>query len=292
MIHIFFVPGMFGSMIEMAVKSFTDFDGNFQPIVAADGSCHTFRKDLHVFDINHLLDRSPDAAITTPIYPWRANHLDQVLDIFSNELASWPYDRKILIHAPNQMWAEINMLFQYHKIAKGAAKTLEIFGGNVNLLDIQKWNRAYTHYSEMRTWEYREWLSLFYPEFIQEWIDSPKLVSDDFVVVTNQDIIESMPSTLEKIFDHCGVKIIKPFIDFCKHYVTKQQYVLEEYRLIKNIVEHTITKQTLSWNKISIVAEAILQQQFRQRGYEWYCEGLDNLPNNSQEFQKIIFPTT
>lgn len=281
-------------MIEMAVKSFTDFDGNFTPLIAADGSCHTFRKDLHIFDADRLAYHTvhEDCKITTSIYPWSNNHLEQVLAIVSEKFSTWQTDKKILVHAPNQMWAEINMLFQYHKIAQGSGKTLEIFGGNANRLDIQKWDKTYQHWSEMQTWQYREWLSLFYPGWIKEWIESPSLVSDDFLILSNQDIIEFTLPTLQKIFDHCGVKPVKPFLEFCQDYVAKQTYVLEEYQLIDCIADHIIKNQPLSWPKISVIAEAILQHKFLQQGYGWYCDGLNHLPNNSQDFQKIIFHTT
>lgn len=291
MIHVFFVPGMFGSMVEMSLRCFTNIDSGIEPLIAEDGSCHTYAKNFHVTDIDKLHDfyTARDVKITTPIYPWNTKHLDQILPMFAEKFESWHQDSKILIYAPNQKWAEINMLFQYHKIALNLKRTLEIFGGKTNIDNIQNWNTNYTHWSQMQSWEYREWLSLFYPSWIQEWIVSPKLVTKDFLVISNKEILESMSATLHKIFDHCHAALIKPIMDFCQTYVAKQKYVLQEYSLIETILEYTINERPLTWQPISVVGEAILQQKFRQQGYEWYCDGLNVLPTNTRDFQNIIF---
>lgn len=291
MIHVFFVPGMFGSMIEMSLRGLTDIDDGVEPLIAENGSCHVYTKDFHVTDIDQFCSicTDRDVKITTPIYPWNTKHLDQILPIFAEKFESWHQDSKILIYAPNQKWAEINMLFQYYKISLGLGRGLEIFGGNTNTHNIQNWNNNYTHWSQMQSWEYREWLSLFYPVWIQEWVVSPKLVTTDFLVISNKEILESMSATLHKIFNHCRATVIKPIMDFCQNYVSKQKYVLQEYSLIETIVEYTINRRALTWQPISLVGEAILQQKFRQQGYEWYCDGLDLLPTNTRDFQNIIF---
>lgn len=291
MIHIFFVPGMHGTMIEMALLGCTNIDKDIEVIVSPDGSCHEFKKNCHITDEITLDRMTSTTNITTVIYPSSDHKLDQILTLVGNKSISWESDSKILIHAKDSRWAEINMLFQYHKISIGLGKTLDIFGGNINDIDIKNWNPQYDHYTDMQRWEYREWLSLFYPLWIQEWILSPSLVSDNFLCISNQDIIEHTQNTLETIMEFCGHRPKTSITAFCKEYRAKQQYILDEYHMIEEILQCTLTQQDRSWDlsKLSIVGEAILQSKFRELGYEWRCHDLDILPTTSVGFDKIIF---
>jgi hypothetical protein len=283
---------MFGSMLEMALRSFTDIDGHLEPQILEDGSCHAHRKQLHVrcaADISKL--HETNAAITTFIYPTQQQDLKDIIFDFTKHRHNFTNDKKILICAPTQQWAEINMLFQYHKISRGLDLGLEIFVGSCNRDNIKQWGSDYKSWREMSRWQLREWLSLFYPRWIGKWIDASKHVSDDFLVLTNQEIVESPHETLRTVIEFCGAKVVTPYHAFLSTYQDRQQYVLEEYALIKQITKHTIANIDLSWQPLSIIGEAILQKHFRDRHYEWYCEGLQDLPTTVQQFKQIIYKT-
>jgi hypothetical protein len=292
MIHIFYVPGMFGSMIEMALRSFTDLDGTLQPLLRQDGSAHTFSKQHHPKAIGDIVIADPDTKITTPIYPFPDTKLEQIFVEFSNAVSSWPSDQKILIHAPDTKWAEINLLFQYHKISLGCQQGPEIFGGNVNRNDIKQWNDLYDNWQQMSRWEYREWLSLFYPKWISEWIDSKNQAPEDFLILSNQSILESTHECLSRIVDFCGLQFVRPIDEFIDEYRDKQRYILQEYEIIQKIIDSYHDQTDFTWAPLSIVGEAILQNHFRMANYEWFCHGLDTLPTNSVEFRKHIYQST
>lgn len=276
-------------MIEMCLRSFTDLDGKLIPTIKKDGSCHTYSKQFHLTSNQQILEIDPEVQITTPIYPFLHHDLDEILNGYRKIVPSFQQDKKILIHASDQKWAEINLLFQYYKISLGLNLSFEIFAGQTNQQNVRKWNPNYQHWSEMKRWEYREWLSLFYPKYVEKWIYSPNLISDDFLVLSNREIMESLVDSLQKIIKFCGLRITKSSDDFVKEYIQKQQYILEEYSLIDSIIECTINQKELTWQAISIVGESILQQKFRQLGYEWYCNDLNELPTNSIDFKKLIY---
>jgi len=289
MIHIFFVPGMFGSMIEMAVRAFTDLGGKIEPRFKEDGSAHTFSKQHHPLVLREIKLTDSDIKITTPIYPFEESGLEQIIKEYETSVPTWEKDDKILIYAPDTRWAEINLLFQYHKISIGIGQGLKIFGGNVNSKDIVNWNKNYVDWRQMRIWEYREWFSLFYPQWIEEWIISKNQVSKDFLTVSNQQILESTKETLLEVVHFCGLTLTRPIDDFVRQYQDLQKYVLHEYDTITAIPSMVIDQKSFSWSKLSIVAEGILQNHFRDLGYEWRCDGLDILPTNSIEFADIIY---
>lgn len=230
-----------------------------------------------------------DVKITTPIYPWQKAHLNDIILRFAQTVPSFESDKKILLYAADQKWAEINMLMQYHKISLGLGQSCEIFGGDSNQDNIKKWNPEYAHWTQMQRWEYREWLSLYYPRLVDEWITSPRLVPADFLIVSNKNILESTSATLAKIIEFCELTQTKSFEVFADEYQSKQQYILNEYSLIEQIIDSTINKKPLQWHPISIVGESILQNKFRQIGFEWYCDGLDIVPTSSEDLIKIIY---
>lgn len=292
MIHVFFVPGMFGSMIEVSLRAFTDLDGTLQPKINDDGSSHSFRKQFHCTNQTRLGTKDASVSVATPIYPFERMRLPEMLTRYAENTPSWLTDKKILIYACDLKWAEVNLLFQYHKIAVGIEAGLGIFGSNVYQPLITRWNADYRKWQDMAPWQYREWLSLFYPEYVQEWINSQHQVTADFLVMSSKSILESPKESLCKIIDFCGLTLLVPLDDFATEFRQKQQYVLAEYDLIEQIVRSVLNQEKFSWPKLSIIGESILQHHFRSQNFEWFCDGLDILPTNSLEFADILYQPT
>lgn len=291
MIHIFFVPGMFGSMLENVLMTFTNLAGQprHKSKICADGSMHSFRKQHHPSNLQSMDLHGKNPLVTTPIYPFPEAKLPEIIEKFSN-LPSWNSDRRILVHAHNMEWAEINMLFQWYKISVGLKLGIEIFG--IERADIKKWNSDYDHWTDMQAWQVREWLSIFYREWITEWIHSSNQVSDDWLVISNRDLLMDTKTTIQRILDFCDLTLTVPIDDFLQDYRRHQQYVLDEYATVIAIVDSVLQDRYHKWNALSIVGEALLQSHFRQRGYEWRCDGLDTLPTNSIELANIIYTST
>jgi hypothetical protein len=290
MINIFFVPGMFGSTIEFCLRGFTKEYIPSNAYIANDGSMHTFNKEFHVGKKVHLsynLDSLTDHSITTPIYPFTDLHLSEILEQFP---ANWDNDKCIIMYADTFESAEMNILFQFYKIAQGSIykkNGLDIFCGK-NQHNITTWNSDYTHWSQMKTWEIREWFSIFYVQWIKEWQDSADIVNNTWLKLTPSQMLTDTENTICKIIDFCGLSIKPGLNDFCQQWRQAQQYIIDEYQLLDNIVTSTVNQRPFSWAPISIVSEAIVQQRFRQQGYELRCDGLDIFPTNSIELYNLL----
>jgi hypothetical protein len=288
MIHVFFVPGMFGSTIEYVVRSYsnelTPVDGK----ILADGSMHSFSKSAHFIDIERISDffeSNRVVEVTTPIYPFKQQHLPEILEYFNKyNIANNPC---ILIHATDVKAAELNMLFQYHKVSVGLELGLDIFC-NSNEHNITAWNPNYTHWSQMHTWQLREWISLFYVPWCQEWIESSKCVDGRFLTVKNTDFLFDTVTTANKIFGHCKLTQKSGLDDFLLGWQKAQQYIVDEFMLLDRVVECSISNQPLEWEPINIIAEAIVQQRFRAKGYEIRCDGLDKFPTDAIMFNTLL----
>lgn len=291
MICIFFVPGMFGSTVEYVLRSFTNELDNIYSEILSDGSMHSFQTQMHLTDrtefVSFFSDRSKSVSIVTPIYPFNDTKLSELLELCE------PYllvdDKKILIYADSIEYAELNMLFQYHKISAGVKISLgiKIFCNN-NIDNVQQWNPNYTHWDQMKTWELREWISLFYKKQLMECLDAPNL-AHGWQLVSTKDLLEDTRSTLERIIQWSGLsQNPKNLAEFANNWRRSQQYVLDEYKLINSAVSCTIAQVDFSWTRLNIVAEAMIQNKLREVGFDILCDGLNDFPTTSVELHKLL----
>ena len=292
MIHVLFVPGMFGSTIEFVLRSYSQ---EYEPIetpILPDGSMHSFGKQAHLFncDLDLIFSKRnlPTNAITTIIYPFKKKTLPEIL--LELDKHTHITDSFILVHADNLADAELNMLFQYHKIANGSKLKLglEIFCGD-NTHNIKSWNGNYNHWSDMQLWQLREWLSLFYVGWVTQWQQSHNQTSTQFLKITNGQILENPSQVFARIIKHCGLTPRAGLDSFALTWRQAQQYVIDEYALLDQIVMHAINNEQLRWSSTNIIAEAIVQQKLRALGYEIQCDGLTVFPTDSKTLYTMLY---
>ena len=288
MIHVFFVPGMFGSTIEYITRSYSNELIPVAGKVLADGSLHSFSKAAHFRDILHIYDFFKIGSatdVTTPIYPFRQQKLPEILEHHSQNIM--PTHACILMYADSVRSAELNMLFQYHKISVGLNMGVDIFcHGNEN--NIISWDPTYSHWSQMKPWQLREWISLFYVDWVSEWIDSVHQVEPKFLTIKNTDFLFDSVATANKIFNHCNLTQKLKLDEFLNQWRLAQQYIVDEFNLLDRIIDCTISKQPLEWQPINIIAEAIIKQRLRTKGYEIRCDGLDKFPTDAIMFNILL----
>jgi hypothetical protein len=282
---------MFGSTIEFVLRSYScEYEPIATPILP-DGSMHSFGKQAHISnsDISSIFTTElKKNAITTIIYPTRQGMLPGIL-VELNQHADIT-DSFILMYASNLAEAELNMLFQYHKIANGSKLKLglEIFCG-ANTHNIKNWNGNYTHWSDMQPWQLREWLSLFYVDWVKQWQQSPNQTSTQFLKITNGQLLENPSQVFARIIKHCGLTPRAGLDLFALTWRQAQQYVIDEYALLDQIVDHAINNEQLRWSSTNIIAEAIVQQKLRALGYEIQCDGLDVFPTDSKTLYTMLY---
>jgi hypothetical protein len=283
---------MFGSSLQYILKSYSN---EFEPITNAsilrDGSMHSYTKQHHWASIDEIVYayRNGDiSGVSTPIYPFEDNDLPEIIDTLKPFLKDT--DSKILIYSEDINFAEINLLFQYHKIVVGQATTpsgWKVFFDKVGQ-GYKSWNPNYTSWQDMQPWQMREWLSLFYPELIQKWIDSQHQVDKTFLKISNKEILDNTLETLSKIFDFCNLTPTQGLSTFLTKWRAAQQYVLDEHALILQIIDAVDSNVQIQWQPLNLTAEAIIQQRFRALGYEIRCDGLNVFPTDSQTLYNLL----
>jgi len=292
MLNIFFVPGMFGSTLEYMLRNFTKENDEVIGEIKDDGSMHTFLKEFHPTDMDTLenLRNLKNNSITTPIYPFKGAKLPEILNFYSE--TNHYSDYTILMHADNLRDAEMNMLFAYHKISIGLNMGLNIFCGD-NKHNIVNWNRDAVHWNELEVWQLREWFSIFYSEWVSEWINSQYQIKDydaNALSIKNTDMLFDTEKIFHRITSHFNLTIDGDYHSFIKKWQVAQQYIVDEFDLIDKIVYNTSNNLDFTWNsaKLDIVAESIIQKRLRDSGYEIQCWNLNVFPDNSKQLYNIL----
>lgn len=291
MINIFFVPGMFGSTMEFMLRNFTN---EFEPVrgkILDDGSMHSFHKEFHAHPagIEELFKNFNDSIeITTVFYPEKNHKLEWILQ-------NWPGDlnksKNVIITANSFKDAELNLLFSYYKIATGSLNLgLDLIFNNNNL---EQWNKKHKSWSDAATWELRESFSIFYSDFLAEWMIKNPNISDLFVL-SNTDILFDLERTFFKLINFLNLTPrLKNFKEFIHEWQNKQQYIVDEFNLLEKIVENTLNNKNFDWSnyRLCLISEAIIQQRLRQQGYEIKCWNLDIFPTNTKDLINLLEKT-
>lgn len=299
MIHILFVSGTFGSTIQYAIRQFNKnlIDNKIfyleDELILPDGSMHSFVKTGHyssLQDLNDFLDNKidQDIVVTSPTYPMIDAHAEPIIKLF---IERRPNDKYIFIYVSDIEQAEITILAHYYKISNGLLNMSigSLCGDHQH--DIINWNPGYTHWSQMQMWEFREWFSIFYNKWIQEWIDARQFIPSSWFSVPSGSILENTQNTLIDIINHVGefdTNLSNEFETFVSSWRLKQQYLIDEHNVIKNIVKFTVDNIPYTWEKLNVISEAMIQRRLREAGYEIRCYNLNEFPTNSNDLYQLL----
>jgi len=288
MIHILFVPGSFGSMLEWAMRNYSLEYSAPTTLEMPDGSMHGFKKMCHPLSKDDLnkIKSFPNNTITTPIYPLPDYHADEIIDFFKSD--EFLKDFVILIQIKDLVVAEKIMLMHYYKISL-RNKSVDHFCGN-SIHDIVNWNSSYQHYSEMKPWEFREWLSIRYTAWVQEWIEAKNNINENWHAISPIDLVDDYFGVLTKCLDYLGLSFKENTNAdaVVKQWCLKQTKILQEHDLIMNIVNSTVSNVYLEWPMLNPISEAMIQKRLRDQGYEIKCYNLNEFPTNSSDLHNLL----
>lgn len=280
---------MFGSTIEYTLRNYTNNFSHVGGKILPDGSMHSYNKLFHPQNETFLESKLTSPAenlITTPTYPYRKMHFDEILQKYK-KLGYFKNSYNILLHAVTLSDCELNILFQYYKAAFGSLNLgIEIFS---NPKTFKEWNSEYTSWKDLKRWEYREWFSIFYPTWTSEWRYSTELVDDSFLKINNKEFLTNPEIWTDKIINHCHLQKTGGFAEFFDEWKSKQQYIVDKFNTIETIIASVLSDTEYYWDELTVIEEAIVQQKLRANGYELMCDGLDNFPRDSGKLKKLIY---
>lgn len=289
MIHILFVPGSFGSMLEWGIRSYSHEYPDPQMGVTSDGAMHRHYKLYHPTTYQELIKVGDPTCITTAIHPMIDYSSQQIIEFFNRD--DFKFDKKILIDIPDIETAELVILMQYYKILIGLDKTLDIiFYNDESKYNITRWNEKYKHWSDMELWELREWFSLYYSPWVNEWVTAKDYITTDWKILSPLDLVTNYKNVIKNIIEFCDLTYCENTSAdvIVKEWVTKQHSIINEKQLINQIVEATLNRVPLEWGRLSVLHEAMIQKKLRDHGYELKCYKLNQFPNNTVKLNELI----
>lgn len=276
MIVILFTAGNFGSTIEYCLRTFSKELTKVQFGLLDDGSMHGYKKSFHPTTFEHWHDHTPGIDIATPMFP-NKNYESPVSSLTFYKKNLRTQDHVIFIDSNSLDQAQRCQLFNYHKNKNnGLLDTL--------LLDkAQQWNPKYTHWQDMQIYELREALS-FYVDQQHEHVNLKSHACLDWFVTDPDKILTNLPDQITSMITHCGLTAnCDGLQEFYTQWSSKQKYILDEFDLIMDIVDHATTQKFLSWSGLSLFGEAILQSRLRHLGWDLDMTNLNQFPNNTTD---------
>ena len=281
MIIVLYPAGAFGTTVEYCLKQFSNELTKVVATIAPDGSMHTFEKEFHPVTIDQFVQRKlNNFEIVTPIYPGK-DYLSprHCIDQFVKNI---DVDQKVLvIYFSSLKMAERNQLFCYYKIPT----FLDTIMKNKHL----EWNVQYKSWKDMQPFELREALSFFIDQQSQ-YLEVKPNQKENWLYITTDDLLYNFKHTILDIIKYfqLTVDINQNIDEFSVAWLSKQKYILDEFEQIEQIMSSLNSGVDISWNKLSIISEAIIQSRLRQAGLEMACDQLNQFPTTTHELQKTI----
>jgi hypothetical protein len=277
MIHILFPGGAFGSTLEYCLRNFSQEFDSIDADVLTDGSMHGYKKEFHPVTVEEFQNIDATMQIITPVYPNRS--LLSVSDTINEFIKVSGNHKVIFVILNTTTLVERNWLYFYHKIG---------IDPQVCQLDPTPWNKNYKSFNDMNIWEQRELLSYIINDTMAEYLSANDIGLPNWLTITTDDILFNFRKTLEQLFKYLELTLNPDGLDtFIYGWSQKQQYVLDEMKLIDDILINFQNKNVLEWGSLSLMGEAIVQSRLARLGYEFRCYNLTQFPTSTTELFKL-----
>jgi hypothetical protein len=284
MLNILFVPGSFGTTIQVLVYRFSsqyvrsDIT-SIDPcdVLYEDGSMHRHPSTGHVLDriiiekffngefnqnvrYSNLLMYAELSCSPEYDYIW---FLEGVKNFRKN-------DQTIFVSILDITQAEICLLYHFNK--KNTAQPKKDYLG-FQLNDIfDHWGLAVPNFTEKTQVELLILFSEYYPTMINKWIDANNHTDQHWLQVNILEMLTSTHDVFDKIIHYCGgifdVKQSDLLYKFADTWREKQQYVLDEYDIINDTVDGILSGRLQYSPSMNFMAEAIILRKLKSNGYD------------------------
>ena len=279
MIIVVFPAGAFGSTIEYSLRQFGNELTKVEATVMYTGSMHSYKKEFHPLSLAEFLKIKDDNyEIVTPTYPGHDYKTPtETIKEFKKNINS--SHKVILVYFGESNQAERNQLFCYYKIPD--------FLDYIMKDKQQSWNPSYSSFKDMQLFELREALSFFIDNTVAE-LKIDEVVDKNWLCITPDDLLYNFKNTILKIIEYTGLTVAdsENIDNFYNKWFNSQQYILDEFENINKIMDSINSGPDITWDKLSIIGEAIVQSRLRRQGIEIACHNLNQFPTNTEDLKK------
>lgn len=293
-VAIVFNAGSYGTFIEWCLHYFSDHTFSQNMPFTNTGSSHNFQGN-HLDNMDNVRryvnNSSSDKTSIVRFHP-KTSKEESILD---NLKFVSEYFKKIIFLYPTENSIIWNINNKFEKIWEHGwiYENKDIIRKNLS-------NWEVNNLTDMQVWQQREMLSLFIrqqhiAETGMNLIDAMKIQFPNILFVSIDDLKDKFYSSMLKIFDYCGIKIINhDNIHFVYKNWISNQYHCNKDILVDTIIKHIINKQyfNLRNKNLTLVDEAFIQEGLRNRGIEIKCYNMNVFPKSINKLQSLLYVTT
>lgn len=268
MIEIIFPPGCYGNYLTKCIYNYTNLrKETFTKFNFSDtGSSH-----------DHRFNKKATEYIT-------AKHLDTFNPTLNSTIVTVlpSYDHN-LDYYNNRCYKENSQLISY---IKSNYTNTDIFDKLNN-----SWGVNTLLDENTPLWILREWCSFWINDSWNNGYDRNKYSEISNIRIEANDIVESFDKVFLELISKLNLTLSVDLSIIQQTHFEFQQRQMFHNSQIKCIewVNCVINNQQLALTHTTLFDEAYIQKLLRDKGYEIYCNGLNNFPKLSTEMKELIY---
>ena len=287
---ILFSGGSYGTFLEWCLNYFTDINFSTELPFTSNGNSHKF-VGHHIDDINgckKYVESNLD-------YPFVRFHPKQSKDdrLFDSlQYSSNNFNNVIYLHCTDQsiVW-NINNKLEKTWDGGWIEYNRSVFSNNLKNWGLDK------SLDNIPTWELREFLSFFlYEQHVSETeLNNTELFKSNFpnaLIISIDTLRDSFEEVITDIINRLNLPIVRNnFSEIYQEWI-RLQFHCNKDKLVGSIVNATINDIDMSWPRLTLVDEAMIQYYLRIKGYEIKCYNLNEFPTNTKLLKELLYEST
>jgi hypothetical protein len=287
-----FNGGSYGSFLHYVLNNISAQNDKNLPFGMSGNShlfVHNVAHDETTLEIRHPNSKFIKYHPKTQKNDNLGDNISKFADITHKSLLIYPSHNHKLLTINNyysKIWAN---WFEDGELADDAEEKTIFVNNLYNNWDISR----NTKFNDIPRWVQREFLSMYifeafdshYEWNLLDWYSHPKLYT-----ITTNDILYNFEETIRNVASFCEIDTnnLYNILNDHKTMLSLQKHV-DKDEICSNIIKNTLNDGYYIYNELSIIDEAWIQCELRNKGYEIQCDGLNTFPLDTRMLKKITY---
>lgn len=193
--------------------------------------------------------------------------------------------KKIVLLTPD---SDCQLLLLHNRLKYHTAQQLSEFFNSI----IGQHREEFAAHNIVPTWQLREMISFDYCLSHVSELYQP-VTSDQVVNIPISQLVHQFQETVTKLLQQLDLPLVHSdqFDRISNEWLSTEQFINVDH-LCQHIVTATLEGSAVSWHadQLTIIDEAFIQRQLRNKNFEMRCHGLDTFPTNSVQLKELLYP--
>lgn len=155
--------------------------------------------------------------------------------------------------------------------------------------NVRNWGK--NSIEDLEIWELREFLSLYLHGVWDDLFGNFNILQKEFpncIFISIDQLRDNFVGIITDLFKKINLPIVRPNLDFVFHEWQKRQLFINRDIEVYNIVQAVLNNEDISWSQLSIIDEAEIQYQLRNKGWEIKCFNLNIFPKSTKQLRRLM----